>query len=135
VSKALGVSTRTVQRRLTAMEEAKAVYLSGAPNPNAVGGLMCNFLVFCPDPRKKGDADKVVYSTFNRISGSDTSPEQYSSFGMSCENLSQADGVLAGMKSIDGVSNVRMGIMKELIVVQDWLKDAIDKRISAGRSP
>ena len=131
VSKALGVSTRTVQRRLTAMKEGKAVYLSGAPNPDAVGGLMCNFLVFCPDPRKKRAADRTVYSMFRRIGGSDTSPEQYSTFGMSCENLAQADDVLSRLRSIDGVGSVRMRIMKRLIVVQDWLKDEIEKRVAA----
>jgi DNA-binding Lrp family transcriptional regulator len=130
VSRPLGVSTRTVQRRLTAMKEGRAIYLSGAPNPDAVGGLMCNFLVFCADPGKKRAADKVIHSTFARIGASDTSPEHHSTFGMSCENLSQADKVLAGLRSIDGVSSARMRLMENLMVVQDWLKYEIDKRIS-----
>jgi hypothetical protein len=39
--------------------------------------------------------------------------------------------VLAAMRPISGVSTVKMRVMKELIVVQDWLKDEIDKRVLA----
>jgi hypothetical protein len=35
---------------------------------------MCNFLVYCADPRKKRAAVKAAYSMLNRIGGSDTSP-------------------------------------------------------------
>jgi hypothetical protein len=92
---------------------------------------MCDFLIFCEDPRKKRIVDKAVVAAFSRIGGSDTSPERYSSFGTSCENLSEADKTVARLRSIDGVSSVKVRVMKELIVVQDWLKGELDKRVSA----
>jgi DNA-binding Lrp family transcriptional regulator len=125
VAKALGVSARTIQRRLTAMKEGKAVYLSRPPNVKVVGGLMCNFLVFCPDKDKKRIADQTVQSTFSRIGASHTAPEQYSSFGISCENFSEADKVTERLKGIDGVQSVRMRVVKEIIVIDDWLGDQI----------
>jgi DNA-binding Lrp family transcriptional regulator len=129
VAKSLGVSARTVQRRLTAMKDGKAVYLLRPPNVSVVGGLMCNFLVFCSDRDKKRAADQVVISTFSRIGASQTSPEQYSSFGISCENFSEADKVMERLKAIDGVLSVRMRVVKEIIVVQDWLNEQIAMRI------
>ena len=129
VAKSLDVSARTVQRRLSAMTEGKAVYLSRPPNVSAVGGLMCNFLVFCPDPGKKRAADSAIHSTFSRIGSSDTSPEQFSSFGIWCENFSEADIVTEKLKLMDGVQSVRMRVVRQIIVVQDWLKSQIAVRL------
>jgi DNA-binding Lrp family transcriptional regulator len=131
VAKSVGVSARTVQRRLSAMKEGAAVYLSRPPNVSVVGGLMCNFLVFYSDRDQKRAADKVIHATFNRIGASDTSPQQFSTFGISCENFSEADKVMERLKAIDGVQSVRMRIVKEIIVVEDWLRDEIAKRHSA----
>jgi DNA-binding Lrp family transcriptional regulator len=130
VASSLGVSLRTVQRRLAALREGRAVYLSGVPNVDVVGGVMCNFLVYFKDPRKKAGADNLIQSTFSRIGASDTSPEQYTVFGMSCENLSEVDGVLSKLKAMDGVTSVRMRIMKDLIFAQDWIRDQIAMRLS-----
>jgi DNA-binding Lrp family transcriptional regulator/copper chaperone CopZ len=130
VAKLLGVSLRTVQRRLSAMRDGKAIYLLRPPNAEAVAGLMCQFLVFA-DPGKKRAADYVIHSTFNRIGSSDTSPEQFSTFGISCQNYSEADRVTEKLKAIDGVKSVRMRVVKEIIVVQDWVRNEIEKRVSA----
>ena len=128
VAKSLGVSARTVQRRLSAMEEGKAVYLAGAAQVEAVGGLMSCFLVFCPDRSKKSAVDQVIHSNITRIGHSDFSPEKYSVFGRHCENPAEADRVLEKLKTIEGVADARMHIMDRLILVQDWMKSEIDKR-------
>jgi hypothetical protein len=46
------------------------------------------------------------------------------------DNLSEADDTVKWIRGLDGVDSVKMGIMKELIVVQDWLGDEISKRIA-----
>jgi DNA-binding Lrp family transcriptional regulator len=129
VAESLGVSARTVQRRLSAMKEGKAVYLSRPPNVNAVGGLMCNFLVYYSDEEKKRAADYEIHSTFSRMGAYDTSAKQFSIFGISCENFSEADKVMERVKAIDGVQSVRMRVVKEIIVVQDWLRNQVAKRL------
>ncbi len=129
VAKSLGVSARTVQRRLTAMKDGRAVYLSRPPNVSVVGGLMCNFLVYYPDKDKKRAADRVILSTFPRVGASDTSPEQFSTFGISCENFADADKATKTIKAIEGVESVRMRIVREIIVCEDWLREQIAMRI------
>ena len=129
VASILGVSSRTVQRRLSAMTEGKAIYLSRPPNADAVTGLMCNFLVFFLDPEKKRVADFEIHSAFNRIGAFSTSSEQISAFGISCENFSEADRVMDRLRSIDGVQNVRMRIMKDVTISQNWLKEQIAMRL------
>ena len=110
------------------MKEGRAVYLSRPPNVNVVGGLMCNFLVFCPDRDKKRAADEMILSTISRIGAADTLPEEYSSFGISCENFAEADKVTEKIKAIYGVESVRMRVVKEIIFVEDWLRYQITLR-------
>ena len=129
VARILSVSSRTIQRRLSAMTDGKAIYLSRPPNPGAVIGLMCNFLLLFSDSEKKRAADYEIHSAFNRIGAFDASSEQYSVFGISCENFEEADKVLASLRSIDGVQNVRMRIMKDVIVSQNWVKEQNETRL------
>jgi len=130
VAKRLGLSTRTVQRRLNAMKEEKAIYIHRPPNVDAVTGLMCSFLVFFSDPDKKRAADKVIHSTFKRIGAFDTSHEQFSMFRISCQNFAEADKVTKDLEAIDGAKDVRMRIIKEIILVEDWVESQIEKQIS-----
>ncbi len=131
VAASLGISVRTVQRRLVRMKEAKAIFLAGAPNVGAVVGLVCCFVVFCPDGRAKTAVDAVIRSGFSRVGHIDSSPERYSVLGMPCENFAQAEAALERLKAIHGVEQADMRVIKEAILVQDWLKSEMERRISA----
>ena len=52
-------------------------------------------------------------------------------FIVSCENPAEADRIYQWLRSLDGVEDVRLGVMSELIHVQDWLKGEVGKRASA----
>jgi DNA-binding Lrp family transcriptional regulator len=126
-----GATLRTIQRRLVKMIDGKAIYLSGRPVYGNMTGLSCNFLVFCPETKKKQAMDSKVLSEGRRIERSDTASKEYSVFVVNCENPKEAEETLASLKSFDGVEWVRIGITKEAIHVQDWLKAEVEKRASA----
>ena len=132
VSKSIGVSVRTVSRRFTSMIEERAVYLQGTPNFENFSGLSCVFLVFCPDLAKKRSADQAVLDKMPRIEIFNTSSEKYSTFVTIFDNLAQSDEFVKFVEALDGVKSVKMGIMKELIVIQSWLRDQITKRTSSS---
>ena len=71
----------------------------------------------------------MILSTFNRIGASDTSSEQFSTFGIACENFSEADKVAERLKAVGGVQSVRMRVVKEIAVVEDWLSHQIAMRV------
>lgn len=125
----LGISARTVQRRLSKMREGKAIFLSGDPHVDTVAGLICCFVVHCPDAHRKRSVDAGIRSEFNRVGHIDSSPEDYSIIGMPCENPAEADRALRKLRSMAGVQDADMRIMKDLILVQDWLNGEIDRRI------
>jgi hypothetical protein len=80
---------------------------------------------------KKQAMDREVISTTKRMERSDTASKEYSMYVVSCENPKEADDILTRLKGFDGVEWARMGIIKEIIHVQDWLKAEIEKRASA----
>jgi len=133
VSESVGVSIRTVERRLTSMRDGRVVYLQGTPNFRLFAGLSCVFLVFCPDAKRKSSVDKLVLSKVGRVELANTSSDQYSTFVNLFDNLSEADDTIKWIRGLDGVESVKMGIMKELIVVQDWLRDQIGERIATDQ--
>lgn len=130
VSRSTEASVRTVSRRLKYLIEKRAVYLQGTPNFRNFVGLSCVFLVFSPDTEKKKAADGLIISKVARIEIFNTSSKQHSTFVTMFDNLSEADEFAKWIRSLDGVETVKMGIMKELIVVQNWLKDEIGRRLS-----
>jgi DNA-binding Lrp family transcriptional regulator len=134
VSKLVGLSTRTVERRLTTMQEEFVLYLQGTPGFRAFAGLSCVYLVHIPDAKKKNVVDRAVLSK-RRIEISNTASREYSTFVMLFDNPSEADDMTKWIAGLEGVDSVKMGIMKDLIVVQDWLRDEIVKRsITSGSS-
>jgi DNA-binding Lrp family transcriptional regulator len=134
VSHAVDVSTRTVERRLTAMQRKFAVYLQGTPNFRQFAGLSCVFLVSTPDGKKKRAVDRAILSRTRRTELANTASRQYSTFVMLFDNLSEADELTKWVRGLDGVESVKMGIMRDLIVVQDWLRHEIRKRIGTDQS-
>ena len=130
VSRSAGVSARTVERRLTLMSEGRMVYLQGTPNFKNFAGLSCVFLVHCPDSEKKKVVDELVLSGIRRIELANTTGGQYSTFVTAFDNLSEADEFINWVRGLEGVRSVKMGIMKNLIVVQDWMRERVHERSS-----
>lgn len=133
VAATVGTTVRTVYRRLLAMTEGRAAFVIGMPRPERVVGLLCNYLVHCPDTAQKRAADATVLREFPRIGTYDTGPEQYSVFGMACENLSRAEELLSQFRSLYGVVTVRLAIVREIFGVDDWLDGRLRER--AGTLP
>ncbi len=130
VSESLGLSLRTVERRLTTMAEGRAVYLQGIPNFRRFAGLSCVFLVHCPDGKRKAAVDNLVLSKVQRTELASTSSKAYSTFVMVFDNLHEADETLEWIRDLEGVERVTMGIMKNLLVEEGWLRDEIGERAS-----
>ncbi len=132
VANSIGVSIRTVTRRLTGLINQRVVYLQGTPRFENFSGLSCVFLLFCPDFTKKKRADQAVLDEMPRIEIFNTSPLQYSTFVTIFDNLAEADEFLKFVQGLDGVMSVKMEIMRELILIQSWLRQEVTKRISGN---
>jgi DNA-binding Lrp family transcriptional regulator len=121
-------TVRTVQRRLLALKEGKAAFVVGTPSVDRAAGLICNYLVYCPDTDRKRAVDATVLRRLPRIGMSDSDSDHYSMFGGPCENLSQAEEGLARLRSLYGVDTVRMAIVRQIFSVDEWLDGLLRER-------
>jgi DNA-binding Lrp family transcriptional regulator len=136
VASLLRTTVRTVQRRLSALTEGKAVFVVGIPNVDRAAGLLCNYLVYCPDVDQKRLADSIAKQMFPRIGMYDTDPAHHSIFGVSCENLSRAEESLAQLRSLYGVDTVRLGIVRKIFHQDDWIDGLLRQRgLARGAHP
>ena len=131
VAARLGRTVRTVQRRLKAMSEGTAFHLTGTPNVEKVRGLICDFVVHCPDPQIKRAGDATIRSVLHRIGAADTSPDDYSIFGVSCENFAQADELLTRLKAHYRTDAVHVSLVRHFLPVTEWLAGQIRRNLPA----
>jgi DNA-binding Lrp family transcriptional regulator len=128
-------TVRTVQRRLSALKEGKAAFVVGTPNVDRAAGLICNYLVYCPDTDRKRAMDATALRLLPRMGMSDTDSDHYSMFGGTCENLSQAEQQLARLRSSYEVDTVRMAIVRQIFSVDDWLDGLLRERAQPAAGP
>lgn len=133
VSESIGVSVRTVERRLNKINEEHVLYLQGTPNLRLLAGISCVFIVFCEDESDKHVVDNTILHTANRIKLANTSSRHYSTFTARFDNLAEADDLSDWIGGLKGVQSVSMNIIKELFVVQKWLQNEVFKRQMANK--
>ena len=129
IAKQIQVSTRTVKRRLSMMIEANAFFLMPVFDHARSAGVVCSYTVSFPDTNEKPKIDEQIKSRLARLVFSNTSAKMYSVFSVICNNVSEADEIRKSIKSLVGVKGVTMNIVKEFILVPDWLDGLINSRI------
>ena len=123
------VSTRTVKRRLTVMTENNCIFMLPEINYDKSNGVASDFLIVCPDEAKRGEANKQIRAKLDRIVFSLTDVKGFSIFAQICVNLFESEEIQKWIKGLDGVSDVRVDIMRENILVDKWLDEEIEKRL------
>ena len=131
ISESVGISVRTVERRLNKINEEHVLYLQGTPNLRLLAGVSCVFIVFCEDKRDKQFVDNTILQTAKRIKLANTSSRQYSTFTARFDNLAEADDLTDWIGGLKGVQSVSMNIIKELFVVREWLQNEVARHLPA----
>ena len=135
VAREAGVSIRTVNRRLNLLTEHKAIFLLGHPDFGRAPGVSANLLVHVTDPSKKVLVSDKIGAKFGTIVfGAPISPGLLF-YNIAFENLTQANQAKEWVDGLEGVKETRLGIMKELTLVTDWIDEEIKKRAFGRRIP
>ena len=123
------ISTRTVKRRLSLMIESNSIYMLPELDYDKSLGVACDFLIVCPDEKKKTEIDRIMLTKLDRVVFALTDVKEFSIFALICMNLSESEEIRRWMKELDGVSDVRVDIMRGNILVDRWLDEEVEKRI------
>jgi DNA-binding Lrp family transcriptional regulator len=136
IAKEVGVTTRTVNRRLTLLTESRAFFLVGLANFRQSAGISCNMLIFCPHENDKYFATERIFSRFeNTIVFGGSTSSNYLFYNMVFDNLYEANEAYEWIKGLKGVGGVRMRIIRDLIFVRDWLDEEIMRKKRMSENP
>jgi len=130
VASKLGVSSRTVNRRLRVMSEGRIAYLIPVRNVKKSKGMICSFILFCSE-RGRAEIDGFVRSQRARVDFIYNSAKGVVILTLMAGNLSEASELQAQLEGLEGITEVRMGLMKDFIFVDDWLDRVVTRRIEA----
>jgi DNA-binding Lrp family transcriptional regulator len=129
IAKGIGVSTRTVGRRLAAMTEDRSFFINPIVDVKKVDGFMYHFVVSYDDRKDKEAADDSLQRSIRGIVFADTTAELHTVIGSICQNISEARKVSDFLRSLDGVKEVTVRVFEDIIPVHDWIDHEIEKHL------
>jgi DNA-binding Lrp family transcriptional regulator len=129
VAKDVGASSRTVNRRLKRMTGDHVAYLIPVRNVSRSKGTICSYLVSCSEKGKEEVRD-ILESRNLRVDFVFDASKEVFIFTLVVDNPSQAEEVQKELRLIEGVNEVKMGLMKDFIFVDGWLDRAVAKQVA-----
>ena len=127
----IGVSSRTVNRRMKRLNDGMAMFLFLEFDLAKIQGLRYLLLVHCDNEAKKKEVDGIVISGLRRLVYTETWAPNHSMFAFACENIVEADKVSSWLRKLNGVSDIRLGILKSRVHSMDWIDEEIERRITS----
>ena len=127
----MGVTVRTVNRRLNLLTEHRAIFLLGHPDFGRAPGVSANFLVHVTAEAKRSSISDRIGSRFRTIVFGAPIAPRLLFYNIAFENLTQTSKAADWIRGLEGVMKARLGIMRELTLVTDWIDDEIRKRAFA----
>jgi hypothetical protein len=109
------------------MSEANAFFLIPILNLRKLSGVACSFAIFCSDRIKKTVVDELLRSKLERIIFMHGSSAGATILVLISDNISDAEETHRWIKELDGVEDVRMNVMREGMVVTNWLDEEIER--------
>ncbi len=94
------ISTRTVKRRLTLMTKNNSIFMLPEINYDKSIGVASDYLIVCPDDKKKSEVDKLLRGKLERVIFSLTDVKGFSIFALMCTNISESEQLSKWMKGL-----------------------------------
>jgi hypothetical protein len=133
IASEIGISTRTVERRISLLTANNAFFRLLRPDFKRAEGTVCRAVISYGDGKKKAALDGMIGSRLERIVFSVTAESTASQFTFVCDNAVEAEEIGEWIQGLDGVVEARMGIIREFILVSGWLDDEIERMLSADK--
>jgi DNA-binding Lrp family transcriptional regulator len=129
VAEEIGVSVRTVERRIADLTAGNAILHMINIDFQKLDGVASSAFVTYEDEKRKSMLDSLITSRLDRLLFSATGGTKTSQFTFVCRNVAETDGIRQWIRELDGVSQFRLGLVKEYILVTKWLDDEIDEML------
>jgi len=132
ISKEVGISTKTVKRRLKKMIEEMALFVLPSIDPKALeGATIVDLLVFYTNPESKTEVDKRIISQFDDLLiRAELGDTEHGFFNLIIGNISKAKEILAWVKEQPGVRSAFIELVQDRIELHESFTELVDKKLA-----
>jgi len=129
IARELGLSSRTVKRRVSRLAEGEAIYMIAELDPKFLsGGIVCGLLVFYDDSRGKYLVEKeIVPYLGDQLIFANLEDFHHGYFAFIITSLAKAQQILNWALARKGVSSGRLDIVQEVISLYGVYEDQLEK--------
>ena len=131
IGSGLGISSRTVKRRMQKLVQERALFVLPSFNPRAIEGLVqADLLVFFDGHKAKAKVDFEMFSTWSDyLVRAEVGSSDSSFFNLLVKNVSQAQVVLNWTKEQPGVKNARIDLVQDRFELYTSLDSALEAKL------
>jgi len=132
ISREVGMSQKTVKRRLQRMIEERAVFVIPSWNPKALdGAIIADLVVFYGNPGSKTDLDHRIVSQFDKLLISTrVSDIEHGFFNLLIRNISEAKETLAWVNEQPGVGKAFIELVQDRIEVYESFNEPVERKLT-----
>ena len=129
VGKELGLSAKTVKRRITRQSESEALYVVGELDPRFTGGgTTCSLLVFYDRPEHRYRVSQEILSLLrDRLLFAELDDTRHAYFALVIEHIARAKEILNQVLAISGVAKGQMYLVQEIFNYYGVYDEQLDK--------
>ncbi len=131
ISRELGISSRTVKRRLSRLVEGRAVIVLPRINQRAIDGTVVDLLVFYTNPERRTEVDQKIISRFDDyLLRAELVDKNHGLFNLIITNVATAHEISSWMKEQPGVSSYRVDLVQDRIEQYGVLAELMEKKLA-----
>jgi DNA-binding Lrp family transcriptional regulator len=131
IGKGVGVSTRTVGRRLALMTNDNCYFPNPVVDAKKVDGFLYHFVISYDNKKDKAAADELLRRSIGNIVFVDTNAELFTVMASICQNISEARKISDWLSTQEGIREVTARVFEDIIPVHDWIDHEIERRLRA----
>jgi hypothetical protein len=133
----LGLSSRTIKRRIERLTESQALFAAPSFDPSKLeGSIMANLLVTYENPESKLIVDSAIRSQFgDMLIGTQRGFVDREAFLFCIGNISKSREIVSWTLEQRGVREGRIDILEKVNQRFDWFKELIKSRLAVPLPP
>ena len=126
----LGLSSRTVKRRLSRLIEGMALGVIPNFNMKAIDGTLVNMPVSYSSPKQNREASEKILGRFDgRLVRADLTGENHACFNLIITNVAETEDISKWMDEQSGITSYRIDLVQNHLEMWDAFHELIERKL------
>jgi len=131
VARDLGLSVKTVRRRFDRMAQNNAIIIVPIVNPADIPNTITHVILLYPAPERREEVLRQALTMFkDSCFLARTDPPGNAMMALAARTLSETEENLIKARTIDGMRDAKLLVLREIREYTQWVDSAIDRKIA-----